>query len=89
MPEYRKRRRKTAGKKSNLEIMSSSFPAEQLVFCSAGVRETFYDSNGILAQKNRRVGALRQKSFRASALSNRNFIALSSVEKITAAQSVQ
>src|ERR1019366_3785059 len=38
LPEYRKRRRKTSGKKPILEIMSSSFTAEQLLFCSTGCR---------------------------------------------------
>jgi len=53
------------------------------------VVEIYYESNGILAQKKRRVGVLQQKNFHASVLMNRDFIALSSVEKLTAAQSVQ
>jgi hypothetical protein len=53
------------------------------------VVEIYYESNGILAQKKRRVGVLQQKKFHASVLMNRDFIALSSVEKLTAAQSVQ
>jgi hypothetical protein len=83
------RRRKNVREKTNLEIMSSAFIAEQVLFCCTGCRRNFLRDERILAQKKRRVGVLQQKNFRARALSNRDFLALSSVEVLTAARSVQ
>jgi hypothetical protein len=69
--------------------MSSSFTAELLASCSTDCREIYYRTNGILAQKKSLRQRLPTKIIPRECLSNSDFIALSSVEKLTAAQSVQ
>jgi len=62
-----KRRNERSGKKAKLEIMSASFLL-QSNFCFAvrAVAEIYYETNRILAQKKRRVGALAIKKIRAN-----------------------
>jgi hypothetical protein len=48
-----------------------------------------YGTNGILAQKNSQVRVIEQKYFARMLTAHPDFFALSSGEKITAAQSVQ
>jgi hypothetical protein len=55
------RRRKNVRGRTNLEIMSSAFIAEQVLSCCTAVGEIFYETNRILAQKKRCVGVLREK----------------------------
>jgi len=53
------------------------------------VKKNFYETNGILAQKNPPVGVIERKIFCADIQLHRDFLALSSVEKITATEKVQ
>jgi len=41
--------------------MCSSFTADSFCFAAPVVGEIYYETNGIVAQKNRRVGVLQQK----------------------------
>jgi len=47
--------------KTDLEIVSLLFAAEQVLSCLTAVGEIFYETNRILAQKKRRVGVLQEK----------------------------
>jgi len=49
----------------------------------------FFETNGILAQKNYRVGVVDEKTFALTLRLHREFLPLSSVEKITATGRVQ
>jgi hypothetical protein len=66
------------------------FLQSSLLVTSTGCQvKTDLKTNGILAQKNWLVGAVEEKKFLRIRFLHRDFFALSSVEKITAAPTVQ
>jgi hypothetical protein len=82
---------RTSGKNSivRLRILRFCFTADSFCFAVPVFGEMDCETNGILAQKNSPRPCLCNKNFSRSALPNADFQALSSVEKLTAAQTVQ